>query len=342
MSYVPFNPTDSAHLGHRFRPYIKNLITAKEIAAARVQRMEPQATFRTEVYKELGSVDPTGYAQEPPEFKITVQEYVHDEPSLDLVVASKDPASDTTWNLIDYISKPDSQLQLNLLERDNADALIGEQQFDGCNISDVTWTWRAGQPIDGQYTFTGRKGRHYIPGHLPHNIWGAFDTTSVGGIRAKDARLYLTGTTTGFRVYRLSGMTIKTTWANTPIPELGNRALAGYTVDVPMTQIDLDFYASDPQPDDLVFSDDALSPAQYYDFINPNQIAQSAIRVFDPREVEGSTVLRAWRFDSLIYQQGSLTNAQVRGVATRRYSFLLPQVVVSGTGGMTLFKGDIA
>ncbi len=334
---TPSNPTDVERLGHRYQVRLYDDRSARTLVASRVQSFQPSIQQQTEVYYELGSVDPTGAASESPEFRIQLEELVHDV-TLDLILAGK-AANATTWNLMDFIH--DGKLTAYLLERDNSGNVKGELEFSSCVLSEVGYRWQMGQPISAAYTLMGRLGKHWTPGNEPHGSWGAQDTTSPGGIRVKDARLFLGGTTTGYRIYRLQSFSLRTQFPATPIREIGSRALVGWVVEPPRTTLDLDLLAADAQPDDMFFDNYNSPSTTYYDYVNPQTLTAAAIRIYDPDDDEAATVLRSWSIQNLTMQTGAPITAQVRGVATKRYSFLLAKATTANTGGVTGFDGDI-
>ena len=119
----PTNPTDVAHLGHRFQVRAQHTVSARTLVASRVQNIEPSHNYNTEVFNELGTVDPAGKASESPEFRVTFEENVHSV-TMDLLLAGKE-AIDTSWNLHDYINN--SAIKLYILERNNSGNIIGEK-----------------------------------------------------------------------------------------------------------------------------------------------------------------------------------------------------------------------
>lgn len=333
---MSYNPSDTARLGHRYQVILAHSGSFRSLVASRVQRFEPQTRQQTEVYYELGSVDPTGEASESPEFTITLEEYVHNA-ELDLLLAGKSAIA-TTWNLFDYIH--DGKLTAYLLERNSNNVVQGELEFQNCVLSEISYRWQMGQPITASYTLNGRLARHYIPGQTPHTSWGSQDTTTPGGIRMKDSRLFLGGMTAGYRVYRLQGFTLRVQYPVTPIREVGSRPLVGYVVEPPRTTLDCDFLAADEQPDDVLYTNFG-SPLQYYDYVIPLTLANSAIRIYDPDAAEAASVLRAWKLENLKPTNATPVLAQVRGVATKRYSFVLNKATTASTGGVLCYSGDI-
>jgi len=71
---MPTNPIDIARIGHRYQVQVKHAGTNKTLVASRVQRFEPAIQTNLDVFNELGSVDPTGFASDPPTFRITLEE----------------------------------------------------------------------------------------------------------------------------------------------------------------------------------------------------------------------------------------------------------------------------
>ena len=333
---MPSNPSDIARLGHRFQVQFENSVSLESLVASRVQRFEPAIQTNMEVYNELGSVDPTGYASDAPEFRIGVEENVHGA-ALDLLLAGKDVSVDTAWNARDYINN--GSITAYLLERDNLDAIAGELQFDGCQLIDASWAWRMGQPITASYNLLGRLGKRLKAASVVHSAWGVQDTTSPGGIKIKDARLFLGGSAAGSRIYRLQGFNLRVQYRSTTVQEAGNRTVVGTLLESPQTSLDIELAVADAQPDDLFFT---FTSSTHYDYTNPVLLTNSAIRVYDPSAAEGATVVRAFKIENLIPGNSTPVLAQVRGLATKRYSLLVPKATTANSGGLLLYKGDIA
>lgn len=331
-----YSQSDVARLGHRYQVYMKHTGTNRNQVLSRIQRWEPTIRQPTEVYYELGSVDPTGSASDSPEFTLAVQEYVHDC-VFDRLLAGK--ASDaTTWTLQDYINA--QLLKGYLLTRDNSGNIQDEYELDQGVTSEVRYGWQMNQPIMGDYTFNFQLGKHNAAGYTVNSSWAVQDTVSPGGIRIKDARLFLGGQSAAYRMYRLQSFNLRIQWRATPVREAGNRALVGYVVEQPRSQLDFDLDAADAQPDNVLYTN-VGSPVNYYDWINPVNQSLNAIRIYDPTAAEGSTVIRSWSIENLIPQQATPVLAQVRGLSTKRYSMLVAKATTAGTGGITMFSGDI-
>lgn len=334
---TPANPSDVARLGHRYQLRAEHTGSARTLVASRVQNVEPSHNHNTEVFNQLGGVDPAGKASESPEFRITFEELVHSV-AMDLLLAGK-AANGTSWNLFDYINN--SLLKFYVLERNNSNAVIGERAYENAVVAEIQWRWQVGQAIQAMYTIDARLARHWAAAFVPHGSWGAFDTTSPGGIKAKDARLFLGGTTSGYRMYRVQSMTLRATFRDNPVKELGSRPLVGYVVEPPTTMLDIDIAAADQQPDDYLF-EPVGSPVQYYDYVNPIDFGASAIRIYDPDASEGASVLRSWKLENLTLARANPIRAQVRGLATKRYSFMIPKAATAETGGVLMYAGDLS
>lgn len=331
------NPTDVARLGHRFQVRLAHATSARTLVASRVQSFAPSIRQQTEVYYELGSVDPTGDASESPEFSIGLEELVHNT-ELDLLLAGK-AAIATSWNLQDFIH--DGKLTAYLLERDNSGNVKGELEISNCVLGELSYRWQMGQPISANYSLMGRLGRHWTPGNEPHATWGTQDTSSPGGIRVKDARLFLGGATSGYRTYRLQSFTLRTQFPTTPVREIGSRAMVGFVVEPPRTTLDIDLLVADQQPDDVFYYNYNTPTTTYYDYTNPQLLSNSAIRIYDPDDTEGTTVVRAWKLENLRPTNATPIAAQVRGIATKRYSFVINKAATANTGGVLCYDGDI-
>jgi len=336
---MPSSPTDIARLGHRYQVRLYHATTARTLVASRLQRVEPNIRQNTEVYYELGSVDPTGHTSESPEFRITLEENLHNS-DLDLLLAGK-AANGTSWNLRDYIN--DSKLSVFILERNNSDVVVGEVEFQSGVLAEVSWNWQMGQPVSARYQIDARLGVRHTQAYVPHSTWGAQHATAPGGINIKDARLFLGSQAAGGRMYRLQSFSLRTTYRTTAVREAGTRAVVGYVVEPPETSLDIELLAADHQPDDILFSGATASPVySYYDYVNSITLATNAIRVYDPSATEGASVLKAWSIENLVLDSGSPILASVRGTATKRYSFKLVKATTANTGGATVYAGDIA
>ena len=337
---TPYAPVDVGRLGHRYQAILAHATTGKEIVADRVQRAEHSIRKQTEVYYELGNTDPVGYAEDAPEFRSTLEENVHNC-ELDLLLAGKDPAVDTSWNIVNYIQN--GVVTMYLLERDSATgAIAGEIEIDNNVVSEIQWQWRMGQPIVATYTLEGRAGKHWLAASTPHGSWGVGDLVSPGGIKLKDARLFMGGNDAGSRMYRLQGFTLRVTFASTVVREAGNRNLVGNVVAPPSTTLDIDLLAADMQPDDYLYRPQpGPSSYTYYDYTDALVQTNSAIRIYDPAQAEGASVLRAFLIEKLVPGDAQPALVSTRGLASKRYPFMVPAVVTANSGGVKLFSGDI-
>jgi hypothetical protein len=225
-----------------------------------------------------------------------------------------------------------------LLERDNNGVVQGEIETNTGLLTEITWAWQNGQPISGRYSALCRIGKHWSAASAPHAVWGVQDTTSEGGVMPKDCRLFLNGTTDASRVYRIQSMNLRASWRTQVVNELGNRAIVGILAEPPDVSLDVDIAYSDHQPDDVIY---VTSGTSYYDYQNFNLLTGNAIRIYDPALAEASSVLRAWSIENLVIQNATPAIAQVRGLATKRYSFVRPKVTTANTAGLRMFVGDI-
>jgi len=331
------NPSSIALLGHRFQVRVKHDTTGLTQVISRLQRFEPSIRQDTQVFYELGTVDPVGYASPPPQFTITLEENVHNLANLDLILAGKTPGVTTNWTLADY-NVGNGPLTFYLLERDNNGIIQGEIETNGGTLTDITWSWQNGQPITARYTALCRVGKRWTAANVPHPSWGTQDTTSQGGVMPKDCRLFLNGTDNTKRVYRIQSMTMRVTWNTQVVTEFGNRQIVGIVPEPPNVTLDVDIAYADHQPDDVIY---VTSGTNYYDYQNYNLLTGNAIRIYDPTAAEASSVLRAWSIENLVIQNATPVIANVRGLATKRYSFTRPKVTTANTAGLKMFIGDI-
>jgi hypothetical protein len=195
-----------------------------------------------------------------------------------------------------------------------------------------------GQPIDAQYTMEFAGGKHWAAGSTPDVSWGAQDLVSPGGIRIKDARLFLGGSAS--RAYRIQSFTLRVNWRTTVVREAGNRAIVGILADPPEAMLDFVVAFADYQPDNILYAT-AVSGGSYYDYANYQVMTGNYIRVYDPAAAEGATVLRTWKLENLVVTNASPLIANVRGLATKRYSMVVPSVTTANSGGVLMGVGNL-
>lgn len=330
------DPTDAGHLGHRYQVLVYNATSGSTVVADRVQSIDPTFTSNLEKAYELGNADPVGTATDPTEFRVVVEENLHNS-ELDLLLAGKNPTSGSTFNLADFVTELANKVYL--LSRDNAGTILNELMYDEAVLADLTWRFVQGGPCRSTFTLNGKLGKFYTSGSAPHVAWGALDTVSPGIIKGKDARLYLGGTTEPTnRVYRLQSFTLRATFPVQVVRELGNRALVGYVIDSPDATLDVELLSADVQPWDIL----ANLVAGYYDF-NDLQEVDGAIRLYDPASStqETADVIKAWKLENLRAATGTIQRAQVRGLATARISLTVGKADTSGTGGVIVYTEDL-
>jgi len=328
------DPTDVAHLGHRYQVLVKNETTSEEIVAHRVQSIEPTLTSNLEKAYELGTVDPVGTATDPTQYRVVLEDNLHNS-ELDLLLAGKDPTSGSTFTLGDFVTNIDNTVFL--LIRGNDDEIINELVYGGGATAEVAWRFVRGAACRSTFTLNCKTGKLYTSGSLIHETWGDPDAVSPGIIKGKDARLYLGGTTDPtHKVYRLQSFTLRGTFPVQIVDELGNRTVVGVLVDSPDATLDFDLLDADHQPADIL----ATLAAGAYDFKDLQEI-DGAIRLYDPEAAEGSSVIKAWKLENLRVATGTPKRAQVRGLATQRYSMSVGKADTADSGGVLVYAGDL-
>jgi hypothetical protein len=330
-------PTDIAHFGHRYQVLVKNNETSEEVVADRVQSIEPRLTANLEKAYELGNPSAVGTATDPPEFTVVIEENLHNS-EVDLVLAGKDPTSGSVYNAADFVTNDD--IYVYLLARNNAGTVINELEYGGGVTAEIASRFQVGAPCTTTFSINSKTGKLYTSGSVIHSSWGAFDTTSPGIIKGKDARITLGGTDIDtYRTWRLQNFTVRLVFPIESASELGTRTLVGQLPGPPDVTVDFELLSADKQPADVLFP----LTSGYYDFSNPNEISQATIRLYDPDEdQESANVLKAWVLENLRASGGTPIRAQTRGLATTRYSLSVSRETTSGSAGMIVYTaGDV-
>src|SRR3990167_10091325 len=99
------NPVVTAMYGHRLGVYMLGS-SGSEIWVDRVQRVEPTQTLRTTPSYELGTVGKVGVTQEPAEYRVVLEDNLHNC-ELDFLLAGKipNPGGAQSYNLGDLLGK---------------------------------------------------------------------------------------------------------------------------------------------------------------------------------------------------------------------------------------------
>lgn len=328
------NPDNAALYGHRFQLLVKNTTTGSEVTADRVQSVDPNFTARTTVYKELGRSGPMGATQDPPDYRIVAEQNLTDSLELEYVLAGKNPApaGAQSFQISDLINYSD-KLTAYLLSRNQDGTLIDELEIANCAAAEIAYRFTIGEAMMQTFSLVGRSGKLYQLGSTIHTTWGTLDDTSLGGIHGKDARIWFTsGSVTTDRAYRLQSFTIRAAYPNVFVKELGNRSNAGVLSDVPEVTVEFDLLKADSQPTDRFYT----STGGYYDFANPLAPFNAFVRVFDPRDTEGLTVIKSFKLENVLPNAHTPSRTSVRGLATSRYGLTVSKETTTNSGGLII------
>lgn len=324
-------PSDIAHFGHRYQVLVLNNETSEEVVADRVQSVDPRFTANLEKAYELGNVAAVGTATDPPEFTVVIEENLHNS-EVDLVLAGYDPTSGSSFNANDFVTNDD--IYVYILSRDNDDAILNELEYSSGVTAEIAWRFQVGAACTTTFTINCKQGKLYTSGSVVHGSWGALDTTSPGIIKGRDARITLGGTdVVTNRTWRLQSFNVRCAYPIESVSELGTRTLVGQLAGPPDVTVDLELLSADAQPTDILYD----LTAGYYDFAEPNEVS-GTIRLYDPDLAqETANVLKAWVLENLRPSAGTPIRAQVRGLATTRYTLSVSRETTSDTGGMIVY-----
>lgn len=322
-------------------PYIRNVDTAREDEWWRCQRVDPVVRRGITSHFQLGSKDSTGTTVEAPEFTVTVEHYLHDM-TAELIMAGKNPAVDTSYNLGDILSQ--DNLRVNLMERDDNGVPKREQEYDGGMVATLTWAFGVQQPSSLTSEVRAKLGKLYCTGgSIPHSGGSAAyptdDTTTPGAVLGKDFRVRFATDDAAGRAYRLQGFNIRAAFPVDVVRELGRRAVVGILNRQPTVTIDFDLLTADCQPH-TTFFDLVAGANPYYDLGQTNEV-DIYMRMYDPDLAEANTVLRAWKAENARPGDTSPMSVTVGGLAATRYSLQLGKPDTAGTAGLIMYKGDI-
>lgn len=333
------DPTDVGRLGHRYFPIIANSSTAEEEVISRAQNIEFRVTHTTEKIYELGRVGPIGSAQDPAELSVSWEVNLHEELRSEFVLSGKDVDVDTSYDMGDIIGENDNELFL--LIRDTATgALDDEIHYKDLTVGRLTWRFQVGAVSTVSFEVEGSSGSW-----MTTPIHGAqvLDSTSIGGAKGKEARIWF-GDTAGSpptavdRAYRLQSFTIQATFPLETVRELGRRSIVGKLANPVDVSIDFDVLAADYQPHDKFYA----AIANGYDLTDTELVDKVFVRLYDPDLAEANTAIRAWVIENCRASDTTPQRAQVRGLATLRYTLTSEKEATVDTGGLTVYKGDVA
>ncbi len=328
------SPNNVALYGHRSQLWLKNTTTGSQAAIDRVQSAEPMFNIRSDAYYELGRKGKIGTTQHPPEYRITAEQNLINSMEAEFLLAGKSiaPAGAQNFNLGDILTYS-SKITAYVLNRNQDDSILDEQEYSGCSVSELQWRFTMGGAITQSISLIGQQGRLYTAANVIHGAWGALDNVSVGGIHGKDARIWFTsGSVATTRAYRLQNFTIRAAFPAVYVRELGNRTLVGTLSDVPEVTVDFDLLLSDDQPTEKFFT----LQTTYYDYQNPLAAFNAYVRVFDPRDTEGVTTVKMFKIENVLPVTHTPVRAQVRGLATARYSLVMSAESTTDSGGLII------
>jgi hypothetical protein len=332
------DPTDVGRLGHRYFPIIRNNSTAEEETISRAQNIEFRGTYTTEKIYELGRVGPIGSAQDPADMAVTWEVNLYEELRSEFVLSGKDVDVDTSYHMGDLIGENDNELYLLIL--DTAGNLDDEVQYTDMTVARITWRFQVGAVCTTTIEVEGSGGSW-----LTTPVHGAqtLDPTSIGGAKGKEARIWFgdsagSGPTAEDRAFRLQSFTIQAAFPLETVRELGRRQIVGKLANPVDVTMDFDVLAADYQPHDSFF--EATGTA--YDLTDPALVDVIYVRLYDPDLAEANTAIRAWRIENCRATDTTPQRAQVRGLATSRYALTSESETTADSGGLIVYKGDVA
>lgn len=329
------NPPNVALYGHRFFPFLKNESTGSSASVDRVQSFDPAYSAATTKYHELGRVGPVGVTQAPPQVRLSLVQNITDSIELEALMTGKSqaqPAPAIQYNMGNLLTY--ANLLTNfLLARNQDDTILHELQMQGMSVSDLTFNFTIGGACTLTVGYIGKNLTVLTSANVVHSSWPTLDNTSLGGIHGKDSRMWLSsGSTATARLYRVQQATIKATFPTQYVGELGNRQFAGTMADSPDVTLGLDILAADDQPNDALYQ----TAGGGYDYTQPLAPFDARLRLFDPNNSEGGSVIRMWKLAQVVATGGNPQKAQVRGLATMHYDLIVTKENVSQDGGLTV------
>ena len=317
-----------ARFGHRTGVYMKNDTSGSTIWVDRVQRVDSPIALRTSSFYELGAVGKTGVVQDPAEMTLVIEKnLVNCE--LDYLLTGQDfaPAGTQTWNLGQLLGKTQTGY---IIHRNDSDTIDAEIQVDSLRVSSYEARFTIRDAIMETWTMNGITGQWYTSG-FPHGTWGTADTTSVGGVHGKEARIWFTsGSAAATRLFRAQSFNIRAGFPVTPVGELGRRNLVGQMSDSPDVTLDFDVLLADYQPLDKLFA----TTGSGYDLNTTSALFNGFVRVFDPDVSEAGSVIKMYKLENLKVTGATPTRSQVRGLSTMRFSLTVAKEATAGTGGL--------
>ena len=332
------NPTNIGLLGHRWGAFLRNHAGTYEVWCSRLQSVTPSLNAPTTKFYELGNLSPVGVITQPVEFKVAMEENLHSS-AVDSILANGSGSPVAMFSAGDMVNTTNARLCVVGRDVGGTNPVL-EYVIDKLVTAELNYRFQIGGPCTVTYTLEGQAGAAYTTGSLVHPTWGVSDAVAPGAINGKDARIYFGAGTTipvTSRAYRLQSFNIRVAFPIQTVRELGNRALAGKLADVPDITCDFDLLAADKQPHDVWMN--LLAGNDGYDFANP-KTTNAFIEVFDPALAEATQPpLKAFRIENCKPVTSDIVKAQVRALATNRYSLTSTAATTAGTSGLCIFTG---
>lgn len=334
------NPTVIGAYGHRYMVWLRNAVlstsgSTNDIVADRIQSVEPTATHNTTKYYELGTVAPIGSTSDPTQVRLVLEENLHNS-EIDMYLAGVDPTTGSGYYAANLVGQTNTAF---VAQRNDGGSVIGENGVGGLKVSEIQYRFVSNGVCTAQYTLEGTSGSYYTA-NFPHPLWGSQDNVSAGAVHGKDARVSFDTPGAGTKAYRLQSFTIRIVYPTQPVRELGTRNLVGILNDVPDITVDFDLLAADVQPNDVFFGTSNDGGVAKYNLTDP-QTKDVFINVYDPALAESASVIKSFRIDNCKPSTNSPVRAQVRQLATARWTLMSVSADNVNTGGLTVSKTEI-
>lgn len=331
------DPANIAMFGYLTQVFLKNTTTGSEILVDRVQSVEPTGSFNTQEYRELGRKGNIGITQDSPEYRVSLEQNLYNNLEMDYVLAGKSiaPVGVQTYNMGDILTYA-GLLNAYVLKRNNDLTIMNEHLISGCSVSELAFRFSVNSAITQSVSLIGTSGRLYKSGSAIHS-WGTLDSSSLGGVHGKEARLWLTsGSTAAGRSFRLQNMNLRISFPSVFVREIGRRSLVGTLSDSPSVSLDFDILLADDQPTEKLFVDSTT----YYDLDQTLTPFNAFIRVFDPSASEGVNVIKSFKIDNVVAVSHTPVRSQVRGLSTARYSLMASKEATVDNGMVTVSNSN--
>lgn len=328
------NPTDIAWLGHRLGCFLKNTGGTADVWVDRVQEADSTLTIPTENYFELGNVSQIGITQAPAEFRFVLRQNLHSS-EMDHILAGGSGSPSGQFTIGDMIANVAVQASIVARATGATDPSY-EWVYTGNTIAELSYEFVINAACTTSATLQGRAGNFYTSGSLVHTTWGAFNTVSPGGINGKDMRVFF-GSVGNGRVYRVQRCLSRTTFPVQTVKELGNRTIVGLLADTPTTTVEFDLIPADVQPLDVLF--DIVGTG--YNLGQPKLVDMYGI-LYDPTAAEAATPIKYFKWENVQATGGTPIRAQVRALATTRYTLQVTKATTLASGGVLISTTSIA